>query len=86
MNFITLSAEHASILRDEHGVPVEWTILHIGSNTLCQEGIDGEIALSADDMSSIMEYHQKKGELIPVDSDHWNVSLTARLSFHFHCR
>ena len=75
MNFITLSAEHASILRDEHGVPVEWTILHTGSNKLCQEGIDGEIALSADDMSSIMEYHQKKGELIPVDSDHYLFEL-----------
>ena len=29
MNFIALSAETSGTLRDENGVPVEWTLLRI---------------------------------------------------------
>ena len=38
MNFIALSAETSGTLRDENGVPVEWTLLRIGENPICQEG------------------------------------------------
>ena len=65
-NWIALSAETQYVIRDENGVPVEWTLLKIGDNPLCQEGKDDNLSLTAEQMREIMEYHRKKGELIPL--------------------
>lgn len=70
-NWIALSAETQYVIRDENGVPVEWTLLKIGDNPLCQEGKDDNLSLTAEQMREIMEYHRKKGELIPLDSEHY---------------
>ena len=75
MNWISLSSESTGIVRDENGVPVEWTLLRIGANPICQEGKDGALVLSAEAMRQIMEYHTKKGELIPLDSEHYLFEL-----------
>lgn len=75
MNWIALSAETPGVIRDENGVPVEWTLLRIGTNPICQEGRDGSLVLSAEAMRQIMEYHTKKGELIPIDSEHYLYEL-----------
>ena len=75
MNWISLSSEGPGVVRDENGVPVEWTLLRIGENPICQEGRDGVIRLSAEAMSQILEYHTKKGEQIPVDSEHYLFDL-----------
>lgn len=66
-NWISLSSEKLNVVRDEHGVPIEWTLLKVGDNPLCQEGIDGNLHLSSENMSDILEYFDKKGELIPID-------------------
>ena len=55
MNWISLSAETPGVVRDQNGVPVEWTLLRIGSNPICQEGRDGSLVLTADAMRQIME-------------------------------
>ena len=78
MNWIALSAETEDVVRDAAGVPVEWTLLRIGSNPICQEGQDGAICLNAEAMNQIVEYHAKKGELIPVDSEHYLFELASR--------
>ena len=75
MNWIALSAETPGVIRDENGVPVEWTILHVGENALCQEGRDAALVLTAESMRQIMEYHTKKGEQIPLDSEHYLYTL-----------
>lgn len=74
-NWIALSAETQRVIRDENGVPVEWTLLKIGDNPLCQEGKDDNLSLTAEQMREIMEYHRKKGELIPLDSEHYLYEL-----------
>ena len=74
-NWIALSAETPGVLRDECGVPVEWTLLRVGDNPVCQEGRDGSLRLSAEAMKEIMAYHEKKGEQIPVDSEHYLYEL-----------
>lgn len=63
-------------LRDENGVPVEWTLFSVGANAFCQEGVDSALTLTADDMPQIISYHHKKGELIPVDSEHFLYHLS----------
>lgn len=75
MLWVALSSENINVVRDENGVPVEWTLLKIGSNPLCQKGIDGDLQLTHDDMLKIMDYHHKKGEMIPVDSEHYLYQL-----------
>lgn len=75
MDWIALTAEGAGVLRDEHGVPVEWTLLKVGDNPICQEGRDGNIRLPPDKMKSIVEYFDKKGEEIPIDSEHYLYEL-----------
>ena len=74
-NWIALSAETQQVIRDENGVPVEWTLLRVGDNPLCQEGKDDNLPLTAEQMGEIMEYHRKKGELIPLDSEHYLYEL-----------
>lgn len=78
MNWMALSAETRGVVRDKNGVPVEWTLLRMGDNPICQEGQDGAIRLSGEDMRQIMEYHRKKGELIPIDSEHYLYELANR--------
>ena len=75
MNWISLSSEGPGVIRDENGVPVEWTLLRVGENPICQEGRDGVIRLSAEAMDQILEYRTKKGEQIPVDSEHYLFDL-----------
>ena len=78
MNRLSLSAETPGVIRDENGVPVEWTLLRIGPNPICQDGKDDVLVLTADAMRQIVEYHNKKGELIPVDSEHYLFELASR--------
>ena len=54
---------------------MEWTLLRIGSNPICQEGRDGSLVLTAEAMQQILDYHTKKGELIPLDSEHYLFEL-----------
>ena len=75
MNWIALNAESPGVIRDENGVPVEWTLLKTGSNPICREGKDGSLVLSGKAMDQIIGYHAKKGELIPVDSEHYLFEL-----------
>ena len=78
INWIALSAEGVDVKRDENGVPVEWTLLRIGDNPICQEGKDGNIRISEEDMNAIVDYFVKKGEEIPVDSEHYLYELASR--------
>ena len=71
-----LSSESPGVLRDENGVPVEWTLFSVGANAFCQEGSDGAVNLTAQDMQQIISYHRKKGELIPIDSEHFLYHLS----------
>ena len=78
MNWLLLSAETPGVIRDENGVPIEWTLLKIGENNFCQNGKDGVIYLSAEGAGNIIQYHNKKGELIPVDSEHYLFELAEK--------
>ena len=69
--WVALSATGPDIVHDEDGVPIEWTILSVGDTPLCQEGRDGIIRLSSEDIDNILAYQEKKGEQIPVDSEHY---------------
>lgn len=75
MDWISLTAEGVDVRRDEQGVPVEWTLLRIGDNPICQEGADGNISISPEQMNAIVEYFEKKGEEIPIDSEHYLYEL-----------
>ena len=77
MNWIALSSEPSGVIRDPAGVPVEWTLLRAGDTPLCQEGRDGVLQLTADHLAEIVAYHHKKGEEIPVDSEHFLFALGA---------
>lgn len=68
---IMLSAESPGVKRDENGVPIEWTLLKIGENPIVKNGDAGSLTLSGEDMKSIVDYFESKGELIPVDSNHY---------------
>ena len=68
---IMLSAESPGVKRDENGVPIEWTLLKIGENPIVKNGEAGSLTLSGEDMKSIVDYFEAKGELIPVDSNHY---------------
>ena len=70
-DLIAFSASKAGVFRDSEGVPVEWTLFSVGDTPYCQEGQDGMIRLSSEDIDAILDYHAKKGENIPIDSDHF---------------
>ena len=70
-NWIALSDLPSSVLRDTNGVPVEWTLFSVGDTPFCQEGRDGLIRLTSEDIDAIIDHYRKKGEEIPVDSDHY---------------
>ena len=78
MDWISLTAEGVDVRRDEQGVPVEWTLLRIGDNPICQEGEDGNISISPEQMNAIVEYFEKKGEEIPIDSEHYLYELASK--------
>ena len=71
MNTIALSSAALGVVRDENGVPVEWSVFKAGDTPFCQEGRDGVIRLTAANLQEIISYHNKKGEMIPVDSEHY---------------
>ena len=52
-------------------MPVQWTMLRIGSDPICQDGRDGTLVLTAEAMQQIVEYSIIKGELIPLDSEYY---------------
>ena len=56
---------------DSNGVPEEWTLLHAGVNRLVKNGKDYELHLSLEDLDAIAAYQAKKGEAIPIDSNHY---------------
>ena len=75
MNTIALSAAELGVIRDENGVPVEWSVFKAGDTPFCQEGRDGVIRLTAANLQEIISYHNKKGEMIPIDSEHYLYAL-----------
>jgi|GEM_PF-852327 len=75
---IVLAADAPGVIRDENGVPIEWPLLRIGDNPIVKNGVPGSLNLSDDDMQSILGYHSRKGELIPVDSNHYLHELATR--------
>lgn len=74
MNCITLASELRS---DDNGVPVEWTLLKTGETAYTKEGIDGKLFFTEKDLSEMLSYHEKKGEEIPVDSEHFLFALAS---------
>jgi len=60
-----------TVKQDANGVPVEWTLLHAGVNRLVKNGKDYELRLSVEDLDAIAAYQAKKGETIPIDSNHY---------------
>ena len=60
-----------TVKRDTNGVPEEWTLLHAGVNRLVKNGKDYELHLSVEDLDAIVAYQEKKGESIPIDSNHY---------------
>ena len=60
-----------TVKRDTNGVPEEWTLLHAGVNRLVKNGKDYELRLSVEDLDAIVAYQAKKGESIPIDSNHY---------------
>ena len=75
MNTIALCSAALGVVRDENGVPVEWSVFKAGDTPFCQEGRDGVIRLTAANLQEIISYHNKKGEMIPVDSEHYLYAL-----------
>lgn len=60
-----------TVKHDANGVPEEWTLLHAGVNRLVKNGKDYELRLSVEDLDAIAAYQEKKGEAIPIDSNHY---------------
>ena len=60
-----------NVKQDANGVPEEWTLLHAGINRLVKNGKDYELHLSVEDLDAIAAYQAKKGEAIPIDSNHY---------------
>ena len=60
-----------TVKQDANGVPEEWTLLHAGINRLVKNGKDYELRLSVEDLDAIAAYQAKKGEAIPIDSNHY---------------
>ena len=77
-NWIALSDAAPDILHDKDGVPFEWTLFAVGDTPFCQEGHDGIIRLTSEDIDNIVAYHWKKGEMIPVDSEHYLHTLAEK--------
>ena len=61
----------SNVKQDANGVPEEWTLLHAGVNRLVKNGKDYELRLSVEDLDAIAAYQAKKGEAIPIDSNHY---------------
>ena len=61
----------SNVKQDANGVPEEWTLLHAGANRLVKNGKDYELHLSVEDLDAIAAYQAKKGEAIPIDSNHY---------------
>lgn len=60
-----------TVKQDANGVPEEWTLLRAGVNRLVKNGKDYELQLSVEDLDAIAAYQAKKGEAIPIDSNHY---------------
>lgn len=67
-----------TVKRDANGVPTEWTLLHAGVNRLVKNGKDYELHLSVEDLEAIAAYQAKKGEAIPIDSNHYLHALAEK--------
>lgn len=77
MDWYKLTEETPGVVRDGNGVPVEWTLVRVGDTHLCQEGEDAVITITEEGMQEIMDYFTKKGEEIPVDSEHYLYMLAS---------
>ena len=73
-----LDRQSCGVIRDEDGIPVEWTLLRLGTNPIMQDGVPGSIDLTREGMESILRYFREKGERIPVDSRHYLYELSVR--------
>jgi phage I-like protein len=67
-----------TVKQDANGVPEEWTLLHAGVNRLVKNGKDYELHLSVEDLDAIAAYQAKKGEAIPIDSNHYLHTLAEK--------
>ena len=79
-----LDTLETGVIRDADGVPVEWTLLHIGKNPVTRNGKPGVIDLTRQGMESILRYFREKGESIPVDSNHFLHELASRKGMDEH--
>lgn len=77
-SYYSLSAESPAVIRDANGVPVEWTLLTAGDTHICQEGKPDVLRFTADDLRTMADYFLQKGELIPVDSEHYLFDIAER--------
>ena len=73
-----LTGAECEVIRDPEGVPVEWTLLRIGKNPMTRNGIPGTLELTGQGMESILRHFRRKGESIPVDSNHFLHELATR--------
>lgn len=67
---LILRTEAAAVRRDAAGVPIAFRLFRPGPITLTIDGqpVAGEI--TPEDIRSILDYHQMKGEQVPVDCEH----------------
>lgn len=77
-SYYSLSAESPAVIRDQNGVPVEWTLLTAGDTHICQEGKPDVLRFTADDLRTMADYFHQKGELIPIDSEHYLFDIAER--------
>ena len=77
-SYYSLSAESPAVIRDANGVPVEWTLLTAGDTHICQEGKPAVLRFTADDLRTMADYFHQKGELIPIDSEHYLFDIAER--------
>ena len=76
----TLSLSDSSAVRkDAEGVPVAFRVLRRGVNDLTLDGVYHELRLDDEHIRQILDYHRLKGELIPVDAEHYLSDLATRL-------
>lgn len=65
--------------RSPSGVPTAWRIFAPGANPLTLQGTDAVLTLDEPKLQSIADYAARKGNKIPVDSQHFLSSLATKL-------
>lgn len=67
---LILRTEAAAVRRDADGVPTAFRVFRPGPVSLTIDGQQVAGDLTAEDLHGILDYHQMKGEQIPVDCEH----------------